>query len=80
MQTTQSGVIIVTMRADKNAAESEKKATKALHPDLGGSDERFDPLNLLQKAERTVAARGRIEEESEQKDRKTENWHTFKTP
>lgn len=65
---------MVTMRADKNAAESEKKATKALHPAPCGNDERFDP------SERTVAARRRIEEESEQKDRKTESWHTFQTP
>ena len=71
---------MVTMRADKNGAESEKKATKALHPAPCGNDERFDPSNLLQKAGRTVADSGQIDEESEQRDRKTESWHTFKTP
>ena len=71
---------MVTMRADKNSAEAEKKATKALHPDPRRNDERFDPSNPLQKVERTVAARGRIDKESEERDRKTESWHTFKTP
>jgi hypothetical protein len=79
LQATQSGITSITMRSDPNAAKA-KKATKALYSDPHANDERLDPLNLLQKAERTVADRGRIDEQSEERDRKTESWHTFKTP
>jgi hypothetical protein len=48
LHATQKGItsIMATMRADKNAAEFEKKATKVLHPDPRGNDELFDPSNL----------------------------------
>ena len=80
MQATQIGTTSITMRSDKNAAVSEKKATKALYSDSRDNDERFNPSNLLQKAGRTVADRGRNAGESEERHRKTESWHTFKTP
>jgi hypothetical protein len=56
------------MRADKNAAGAEKKETK----DEG--------LEAMQKAETAVSERERIDESAEEKRRKTESWHTFKSP
>jgi hypothetical protein len=53
------------------AATPSKKATKAFHPDLPDEDTWFDPLNL-EKKERT-------NEEAEEKQRRTESWHTFTT-
>jgi hypothetical protein len=64
------------MRADENAAGAEKKETKAFYPKL--PDE--DGLEPLQKAETAVSERERIDEEAEEKRRKPESWHTFKSP
>ena len=64
------------MRADENAAGVEKKETMAFYPEL--LDE--DGLEPLQKAEAAFSERERIDEEAEEKCRKPESWHTFKSP
>jgi hypothetical protein len=64
------------MRPNANAAGAEKKETKAFYPEL--PDE--DGLEPLQKVEAAVSERERIDEEAEEKRRKPESWHTFKSP
>jgi hypothetical protein len=64
------------MRPNENAAGAEKKKTKAFYPELPDED-RLEPL---QKVETAVSKRERIDEEAEEKRRKPESWHSFKSP
>jgi hypothetical protein len=67
------------MRADKNDAEAQKKATKSFYPELLNED-RFHPLDPVQKAETAVPEHLRIDEEADEQPGRTESWHIFKTP
>jgi hypothetical protein len=60
--------IIGPMRADKNAAEAERKATEAFYPEF------------LNEDVFAVPERGQAGEESEERQRKIESWHSFSTP
>ncbi len=65
------------MRAERKAADAGKKAIKAFYPEFL---EGFDPLDPAQKAGTASREHERMEEESEERQRKSESWHTFKTP
>jgi hypothetical protein len=64
------------MRPNENAAGAEKKETKAFYPEFPDED-RLEPL---QKVETAVSERERIDEQAEEKRRKPESWHSFKSP
>jgi hypothetical protein len=66
----------IAMRAHENAARAEKKETKAFYAKL--LDE--DGLEPLRKAETAVPERERIDKEAQEKRRKPESWHAFKSP
>jgi hypothetical protein len=67
------------MRADENAAEAKKKATKAFYPEFM-NENGFDLLDVRESAETAVSKRERMEEDVEEDNRKTERWQPFKTP
>jgi hypothetical protein len=69
------------MKADKNAAGAEKRATKAFYEELGDEgEESFDPLHLLQKAEPAVPQRERFGDDDQGKQGKIPSWRAFQTP
>jgi hypothetical protein len=51
-----------SMKADKNAAGTEKRSTKAFYPELAERKGSFDLLHLLQKAEPAVPQHKRFDD------------------
>ncbi|SRR6266404_6562819 len=69
-----------SMKADENAAGTEKRSTKAFYPKLAEGNGALDLLHLLQKAEPASRQRERFDNNDRRAQGKIQSWHAFKTP
>jgi len=65
------------MKADKNAAGTEKRSTKAFYPELAERKGSFDLLHLLQKAEPAVPQHERFDDNDRRTQGKIEKLARF---